>query len=318
MATRYSFDGNSIVWQGFINDMELIQPGMSMRRSLDEMYNQEAVRYTPIDTTTNPPTESAETSTAVVNDTDSQNRYGIKQTVFQPPSMNRLTAGDASQLANTILGQYKQPRRSATISSGSDNPRLVVNCKGFMWTLDWRIYNQTANSSTDNASTILAAVITAVGSQIAAATNITTNNTAVQKYFNRDDTAFNVIQWIASLGDASYNRWVANVLENRIINYQQAATTITYFRRLVDNRQDIFDYQNRRVPYWEIRPDSWVRTSDVYPHNITPGNLIDDVQSVYIESVDFREPDSLTLNGSTGDKLQVILARQANRGDALL
>src|SRR3990167_3473905 len=83
--TRYSTDGQFVIWDGQIVEMILQQPGLQRRLSLRDMYNRVSVRYIPIDTSANPPTESAETSTAVANNTASQDLYGIKEIVFRPP-----------------------------------------------------------------------------------------------------------------------------------------------------------------------------------------------------------------------------------------
>ena len=320
--TRYSQDGNLTVWNGQIVEMTLVQPGLQSRISLREMFNRASVRYIPINTAANPPTESAETSTAVANDTISQAKYGIKQIVVRPAHIDRITATDAAQLANVVLQKCKEPVRSNTITNSNSEPRLTVECEGYFHTLGWRIYNQTASSGTDNADAIIDAVQTSVGEFIDA-TAITSNSpTQVQKYFNRDDTAFNIIQWIASLGDTSYNRWLAYVLEDRKLVYKQAfditSITIDYIRRINDGRQEIWTPDHRLVPPWEVRPNTWMRISDIYSFEPLSTTLPADYQTTYIESVQWSEPDQLSLTGSTGDRAQVIMARAAAQGDSLL
>jgi|SRR3990167_9582285 len=316
-VTRYSDDGQTVIWDGYIAEMTLTEPGLSSRISAREMFNKVAVRYTPIDTSANPPTESAETVTAFVNDDDSQNSYGIKERIFTPPNLDKLTNADATQLSNTILQQYRQPKRSSNFSSGADTPRITCTCEGYFKTLDWRIYNQSVSSGTANANTIIQTAASSVGQYIAGF-NLDTNTTAVQQYFNDSLTAMTIVQQIAALGDGSYNRWIVNVLEDRYLSYKQAASTISYWRRMADPRQEIFDAQGRSIPYHEIRPDRWLRTTDIMPMSVTPTKLVDDLQAMYIESVDYAEPDSLNLNGILGDRLQIMIARAANRGDALL
>lgn len=316
-VTRYSPDGNFVVWDGYISEMTLSEPGITLRISLKELANRASVRYVPIDTSTNPPTESAETSTTVVNDTESQSLYGIKERYFSPPKINRLTAANAAQYASIILDQYRRPRRSADFSGGSSEPRLSVMCEGFIHTLEWRVYNQTAVSGADWVYVVAGTIITGVG-QFIYDTDFDTNTTQLQKYFNRDDTALNILQTAAGLGDNTDRRWLFYVLENRILQYKAASTTIAYLRRVGDPRQQIFDTTGRPMPYWEIRPNNWLRNSDVLPQFLTPAGLQDDYPSMYIESVQYSEPDSLSLTGSTGDRAQVIIARAAGQGDSLL
>ena len=137
-VVRYSSDGNSVIWEGYVDELTLNVPGLSKRISLREMYNRVAIRYIPIDVSANPPTESAETSTAVVNNTASQSMYGIKETTFTPPHDKKLTTTHANQQANTILAQYRQPGRSDDVRSGANEVGLIVNCSGYMHTLAWR------------------------------------------------------------------------------------------------------------------------------------------------------------------------------------
>ena len=314
---RYTPDGNFLIWEGYINEMTLTEPGIQKTISLRDLYNRVGVRYIPIDTAANPPTESAETVTAAVDNTASQALFGIKEIVFRPPKINRLITAEAEQQANTILLQYRMPRRSDDIRTGGE-PGLSVSCEGYMHTLKWRKYNQTATSGNQDADLEIADIITSVG-QFIASTALTSNGaTQIQEYFNRDDTAFDIIQQIAAMGGSDYARWVAYVMEGRKLYYEAASTSIAYYRRVADGRQEFFDLQYRAVPYWEVRPNKWVRTTDIFPHQLTPASLQDDKQATYIESVEWTEPDSISITGSPGDAVQVMVARLANRGDVLL
>src|SRR3990167_8229529 len=242
--TRYSPDGQFVIWDGQIVEMILQQPGLQRRLSLRDMYNRVSVRYIPIDTSANPPTESAETPTAVANNTDSQALYGIKEIVFRPPQ-NRITATDAAQMRDTIKSFYYLPLPSdaSRLGSGRDTPGLHVICEGYYHTLGWRIFNQNSVSGAQNANLAISEIAVAVG-QFIPSKSLSTNTTQVQKYFNRDNTAKSLIEWIVSLGDSSFNRWLAYVYEDRKLVYEAApsiASTVRYYRRMADNRQEIRD-----------------------------------------------------------------------------
>ncbi len=313
---RYSPDGHFLTWEGQIVEMVLREPGIQKRISLREMINRVYIRYIPTDTTTNPPTYAAETSSAASDDTASQGLYGVKAKSFTP-RINRITNTNATQSAGTILAQYRQARRSDEIGGTGGDIGLDVICEGYGNTLDWKIYNQTANSGAQNANLAIADVNTSAG-QFIASTSLSTNTSQIKKYYNNDETALKVIQDIASLGDSSNNRWIIQVLEGRILYYRVASTTVTYYRRMNDGKQEFKNLDGRVIPYWEIRPDNWIRTVDVYPHTLTPALLADDKQATYIESVEWAEPDNLSISGSPGDNGQVILARLAGQGDLLL
>jgi len=315
-VTRYTPDGSGVVWDGYISEMILNEPGLQIRINLREMVNGIIVRYTPTDPTTNPPTYGTEWWAGPVNDVISQNKYGIKQKLFVPPA-NKLTVVDAEQFANTLLTHYRMPIRSSAISSGEGKPSLQVMCEGYAHTLDWHTYNQYTLSGTDNASTIMS-TIAGNAQGFIPSQDFDTNTTQVQKYFLNFDTVYYLVQLIASFGDASFNRWLAYVLEDRVLHYKPASTTVDYFRRIEDTRQEIRDASGRVVPYWEVRPNHWIRTADIFPHALTPASLKDDFRTMFIESVEWAEPDRLTMSGSPGDNLQVIMARMAAQGDRML
>ena len=145
------------------------------------------------------------------------------------------------------------------------------------------------------------------------------NISQVKKYHNSDVTAFDLIQQIASLGDGSYNRWLAFVLERRKLIYEAASISVRYKRRIADGRQEFYDLQERSVPYSELRPNGWLRTLDAFPHQLNPANLVDDFQASFIESVEWTENgDQISIGGKTGDSMQVMIARLAAQGDMLL
>ncbi len=314
--TRYSPDGHFVIWEGQVIEMVLREPGIQKRISLRDMINRAYVRYIPTDTTTNPPTYSAETSTTAADDTTSQGLYGVKSKSFTP-RINKITNTNASQQANVILQQYRQPKRAADIGKSND-VGLDVVCEGYGNTLDWKIYNQTANSGTQDADLEISDIYTSAGQFLSAKSLSSNSGTQIKKYFNEDQTALKIIQDIAALGDTSYNRWLIQVLEGRILYYRTASTSVAYYRRMNDSRQEFKNLDGRVIPYWEIRPDNWVRTVDVYPHTLTPALLADDKQATYIEAVDWAEPDDLSISGSTGDTSQVLIARLSGQGDVLL
>ncbi len=316
--TRYTSDGQSVVWDGYVSEMTLNEPGLQMRISLREMANSIIVKYTPTDTSTNPPTYAAETWTTPVNDAASQAKYGVKQKVFIPP-MNKLTAADAVQHANVMLAHYRMPMRSGLAASSSDEFGLQMSCEGYAHTLDWRTYNQTILSGADNASTVMSTIVTATGQEFIADQDFYTNTTQIQKYFLNYDTGYDLVQLISNLGDSSNSRWLAYVLEDRILHYEMASITVDYYRRIEDGRQEIRDISGRLIPFWEVRPNHWMRTTDIFPYALTPASLKDDFQAMFVESVEWsEEQNTIAINGSAGDDLQVIIARLAARGDRML
>lgn len=313
---RYSPDGNICIYDGFVYDMVFQQPGMRSRKSIADLYNYAKVYYTELDTSTNPPGETAAV-TPVAGNSSSVFRYGLKDLVYRPP-VEKMTLVMAQQLRDTVLDQYRIPRRSDDYASYTSEPKISIVCRGFMDTLDWRVYNHTANSGTQNASLEIAAMEAAVGDFIED-TRISTNTLQVNRYTNDDLTALARIKTIAGMGDANDNRWVCMVWEDRILYYQQAASEVSYYRRLSDRNQVIRNPYGQVVHPWEIRPDNWLRTSDVTIYRPEPASLEDDESAMYIESVEWSEDNNtVVLSGTSRGKLQTIVARLANQGDYVL
>ena len=316
MVTRYSEDGNTVIWQGYINSMTLTQPGSRSGLSLDNMFNLVGVKYTQINSGLNPPGESSERTTKV-QDTDSQDKYGIKQITYSPP-VEKLKQTVAEQMRDTFLEQYREPRRSASVVTRASEPRLHIKCKGYKHTLSWIIYRQVVGTGDKNANLIIADMLS-YGGQFINSSELDTNTSQVHKYYNDAFTILELVDNIAGLGDSSDNRWVAYVKENRTFVYELASTAIKYFRRLSDPTQSIYDAMGRKVPYWEIQPNAWIKTTDIQPFIVDPTALQDNPQLMYIESVDWSENNnSLSMTGSRGDAVGMLVAKIAGLGETLL
>jgi len=317
MVTRYSADGNTIIWQGFINSMTLTQPGMQSQGSLSNMYNGVTVRYTQLDTVSNPPDETEQQQTAQVTDTNSRIRYGVKDIIYKPPT-EKLTSAMADQLISTFLEQYRIPRRSANVAPANAKVRLYVECLGYKDTLNWQVYTQTILSSTQDASAQVTDLMDSSDLFIESSL-IAENTTPVQRYYNDDKTILELLNNVTSLGDSNNDRWLAYVTGGRVLVYERASTVIKYYRRMSDPEQAIYDALGRKVPNWEVEPNTWIVTIDAHPFGLPTNDLINNQQAMYIESVSWNEQDDkVSLTGSRGDELTTLVARVAHFGEVLL
>jgi hypothetical protein len=315
--TRYSTDGIFQVWDGQIVEMSLSLPGLVTNTSLLDMYNNVYVTYTQLNTAVNPPTETSGVITTVAHDVPSHEKYGIK-TLFYQPQVEKMVLGMADQLRDVLLEQYREPRRRGEVVTGGGVARLHVVARGFYDTLSWQLYNQAAVSGTQNASDQIAAILLA-SAQFVLSSKITANTTQVNRYTNDFLPASSVIDQITSVGDSSNNRWVSYIIGDRRFYYEPAQSTVTYFRRVSDARLQIYDLMGRELPFWEVRPNRWLRTTDIQGFAAIPTNIVDDRSAMYIERVDWNEDqNSITLTGSTKDKIQTYVARLSNAGEVLL
>ena len=166
--------------------------------------------------------------------------------------------------------------------------------------VDWFNYSQVASSGDDNLSTIITAILAAdVNSVIGtSSTNIDTNTTQVEKYYNGDRPAWRVIKDLTGRGGAANNRWIAGVYEGRKVTYKQAETIDTRWNQLAANKylsyqknpadpgDRIFDEAGREIEPWDAKPDRLFFT-------VGYGN-----QPQYIEQVIFTAPYQLQTKSS--------------------
>lgn len=216
---QFKNENGGIDFEGFINTMTLTGLGASkITTSLDNMKNDILVRYKDAAGTFARATEA--------QDTDSQDRYGIKEYVL---SAGQLTATSiADNLATLVLRRYRWPKQvpeDLRLGGELQQPRYIeVQCLGYVHTLEWRTYNQTASTGTQSADLQLADIIASVG-QFVAENAFKANPLGVTKEYDADRDAQAICFDIARLGDSQNppQRWVLYMKEGRRLVYEPAA-----------------------------------------------------------------------------------------------
>lgn len=290
-----SYSPNGVkIWEGQITRMNFQIPGASMNVSLIDMANKTWVRF--LTSEGGLIKRSAEFENAA-----SQARYGIKEKAIQGVIIK--DTGVADNLAQLYLNTYVnaiRPRPTVSPSgSAGDRIKLTVFCDGYIKTLMWRVYNLVTQHTDQNLSIQIQDIITAVG-QFVASTSIVTNTQQVSQEYDRDDTAFDIIMGLVRLADSSQNRHIAGMFENRKFTYEQVRATaladVKYNFRIRSNKKRIFESgTGREIPFSEIRPNNYIRLSDVFTGTPGKANISDDPQVTYIDSVTFKEPIGLRI-----------------------
>jgi len=301
-----AFDENGdTAFHGLIVELKLNLPNAEISISLLDMANRVQIRYL---------TASGgliKRSTAY-NDTASQALYGIKEKIFSGAIISSST--EVNQAAQKLLSQYKYP--SSPINTPKNNSggiSLSIIAHGYVRTLDWRVYNQTVNTGTENISTQIAAVITAVG-QFIASTSITANTSPVLQLQDADKLAWNVIEGATQLGDVSNNRYVVGVYEDRKLTYAQATgstiTDVNYITEALSESGDFYDRKSGvKLDMASIRPNKWVRYTDILGSLSDGTDLFTDPRATYIESVNYSDPDRVSITGTRGALAEMIMAK---------
>lgn len=216
---RFRSDIGTVDFEGFINSMSLVGAGgLKITTTLDSTYNDIWVRYK----------DSAGTfaRSAVSQDTDSQNRFGDKELVL---SAGQITATSiATGLATQVLNRKRWPKRAPenlSLGQGRNAERsLEIRCLGYIRTLEWRTYNQTASTGTQSADLQIADIISGTG-QFVADTDLKANPIGATRVYDADRDSLSIIMDIARLGDAQNppQRWVVYMREGRVLAYEPAA-----------------------------------------------------------------------------------------------
>lgn len=124
-----------IVFDGYVHTMRYSDGGDVIARSLAGVYNWVAVEYRPNSST-------PKAVTAITADSDSVQRYGVRQTIIRPQAY--LTPAQAILLRDEQLGRLAEPRAgieslAETISTTQN--RLEIEVRGWYDTLDVSLFS---------------------------------------------------------------------------------------------------------------------------------------------------------------------------------
>jgi hypothetical protein len=219
-AVTMSSSSGAVVWDGFVNGMEMsgVYP-LAVYQSLDDVYTKAFVRYR----------DSTDTlvRSAAATDAAQLARIGTKEYVASGGQLSSSSIADS--LARQIVAKKKSPRLQVRgLKPGSalpamGQPSLKLECDGWVHTLNWRTYNQTASSGTDIASGFVATVLAACA-QFLGTLEYQFNGIGVNRQNDADRMALDIIADVAALGDIYDQPWRFGVGANRIPFYVPRAT----------------------------------------------------------------------------------------------
>lgn len=304
-------------FEGFINRIEIVVEGFRFALGpFMDISNKLMLTYSMIDWSTGQAITGLKGVTPWVTDAASITKYGIQSKVL---STGGIQIDLIDELLNLTLIKLHQPARSEDVSFGTQATAFDIRIDLLGWgsMLEKYPYNSSSTSPV-NISTKISNIVTAEPNSLFSTQGIQVNTLQVFPWENDNATAWGLIKNAITLGDASNNRWLFGIYENRVARYALAAETIGYMRPLGENLLTVLDTSGNEVPGWQVRPGTWVQISDLIPskknREIDP---FDDLQRMFIESVSFRSPDSLVLNGSQTFKLDQRLAQLGISGIGL-
>lgn len=298
------------IWEGFVNEIVITLGALSVTRGpLLDVGNNVALTYSTVDTSISPPAVGMRATTAFSADTDSQALYGVLENVL---SAGGVSSTEATTIRDVFLTENKDPQSSQQLNIGQSSELSVrLNCLGYYHLMKKYIYNQTASTGTANLSTVLAAIIAADPNSILSTdtSGITSNTLQVKQYLNDNSPAWNLIQGLVARGDASDNRYIFGIYNDRVPTYEAIPTDFEYQQRLSDPAQRVETPQETEVKPWDVKAGKWLFVPDFLIGKVVPSSLRLDPRMIFIEQVTYSMPWGLQIQGGKTDKLTQKLAK---------
>lgn len=302
----YSPDG-IVVWEGFVNTVKLsLGPLSKTIGPLLDVTNR--VRLVHSFISAGGQDIGLRISTDWADDTTPQDKYGIFEKVLATGGASIATA---EQLRDQYLVENVNPPRSEEWTLGGQGVSMELECAGYVRLMEHYAYNN-AGTGAQNLSVKLAAVIDAEPNDILTSANgiIEANTLQVGVRDNENRMAWNVVKELLALGDASFNRTLFGVYAGRQSRYRAVVEQTDYLQALSDTSQQVTTPGGSVVEPWYVLPGKWMRVTDFLIGRVPDTDeLRDDPRFMFIESVQFTAPYSLTLRGGKVDKLSQRMAR---------
>lgn len=305
-------------YKGFVNEIELRVGRLALRigpvLGSDGVVNRVWSVYSPMDTSTNPPTYGGRALTAAVENTYSQDRYGIIERVL---SAGSTTTAIANQIQQVFLEEHKRPHRSHDVGD-AETPRVVLTCAGFYQWLEAVIYTQTAISGTLQLSVAATGKVQDILDKVRAINSwcvssnyakLADNAVLVPAYDSDDMTCLSVMKAAASLGGPSYEQWMFGIYDNLTPEFRAVPSTISYLAKATQGGLDISNTNEHPVAPYDVMPGKWMLFTDLMPGKSVGSYLRDEPRALLIKRVEFTAPNGLVLNGADANTLPQILAQ---------
>jgi hypothetical protein len=297
-------EGGVAVWEGRVNRVTMTYGALSVTRGpLQDVANRVSVIYQLLDTDSKPPEGQERKRTLVVNNTTSQDRFGICEQVL---SAGTTTLVLANQVRDMHLQTYAWPQVPKQLSlGGGGSPTVRMECLGYASWMNYT-YRQVATSSTTGLSTKLGLVLAADPNGFVAATNaqIAVNALAVPAFEDKDRSAWDIIAEMTGYGDAAHNRYLFGVYADREARYEIAPSEAVYQQRPDAPTQVVETITGETLQPWYILPGKWLTFTNLLPGDLASGpynyaGVLDSARMMFIERVTYSAPYGLQLDSGS-------------------
>ena len=243
----------------------------------------------------------------------SQAKYGILAKVF---SVGGIDSSAVAGLQAMLLERYSQPPRSEDLNLPGDTGLryidLKLECIGYAHLFGKYTYSS-STAGTQNLSAKLAAIVAAEPNALFSS-SVATNTIQVPAGQTDDAEAWGLIKAMIAMGDTSLNRYTFGVYENRRVTYKAVDNNVVYVRPLREGASVIQDAQGGLLQPWEVRPGSYVLVTDLLPGKPVASDLNAEQRAIFADTVQYRMPDSLVINGAHAFRIEQRMAQMGLSG----
>lgn len=314
-------DRGEQVWEGFADEIQVRLGPLAFRIGpLMQVANRVSVIYTPLlDVTVSPAVTGTPTMTTIAEDANSQTRYGILEDVISGGTlMDDLTttgagtANEAEEVRDTYLSDRKQAGTSQQVAIGAvTEPELTIICRGYgAWFSRYVYTSGSVGVTTVGAK--LRAIVGADPNGIFSTDYSSMASNALLAMANEagNEAAQTIIDRLVAQGDANANRYIFGLRNRRKVYYQQVPDEITYFHRLSEGSQIIEDINGAIMEPWRVEAGRWMLVPDFLPGRAVPSSPYGDPRAIFIETVRYRAPYGLEINGGRVERISQLLAQK--------
>lgn len=302
-----------IVWEGMLYNVTVDDGKRSASRSVQNILNRVTVEYTEAVVIAGTYYEGETKSTATIDDTVSQAKYGIREL---RTTAGVMTTAVAEQYRDKLLTVYKKPRNlpgGASVGGGGGQPnRVTLDCAGWLETLGQRFYSNTGTALVDTNPQIQAVLFT-VGQFVATDySNMSNSSVSYMQRLDESLPAREYIEKLVSIGATTGDLpMYFGIYENARPYFFAEPTVVKYRVARYDTSEMIVDATTGAVvPPWLVRPGHWCEITDFLPEGIeTYTSLYENPRAFVIGTVDFRAPNVVRLQPVIRDPGELVLTR---------
>lgn len=296
-------------FEGFVNRIDFSIEGFHfVVGPFMDIMNSVMLVYSLIDWSTGQPIAGIRGRSAWVQDDASVMKYGKMAKVL---STGGIDFQQIPQLLQLTLEKYRNPPRTEDVTFGAQAKKFEIRLEVLGWSslLDRFYYNDTTTGA-QSAGNKINYMLTYYTNNLFSAAGVQDVGPQMSFYENSDATVWSIIKGIAAQGDASFTRYQFGVYENRTAYYAPVLSSgVDYLRPLNESLRTLLDTNGEYVDPWNVRPGKWVQIGDLLVLRAAGDNPDGDARKFFIETVSFRAPDTLVLNGSQSFKIEQRLAQ---------